>query len=74
MPSVLEDLVAVALLVERERVLEARAAAAAHADAQSGRRDLVPCEARNSRTFSAPLSVSVIMCVSVASGASLHSV
>ena len=36
----LEDLVAVALLVERERVLEARAAAAAHADAQAGRLDL----------------------------------
>ena len=33
---VLEDLVAVALGVERERVLEAGAAAAAHADAQAG--------------------------------------
>ena len=33
---VLEDGVAVALLVERQRVLEARAAAAAHADPQSG--------------------------------------
>ena len=32
---VLEDLVAVALRVERERVLEARAAAAAHADAEA---------------------------------------
>ena len=35
---VLEDRVAVALLVEGELVLEARAAAAAHADAQAGRR------------------------------------
>ena len=33
---VLEDLVAVALRVERERVLEAGAAAAADADAQAG--------------------------------------
>src|SRR5215217_31706 len=37
---VLEDLVAVALRVERERVLEAGAAAAAHADAQAGRLDV----------------------------------
>ena len=37
---VLEDLVAVALGVERERVLEAGAAAAAHADAQAGGGDV----------------------------------
>ena len=37
---VLEDLVAVALGVERERVLEAGAAAAAHADAQAGGLDV----------------------------------
>src|SRR3954468_16433785 len=35
-----EDLVAGALLVEGERVLEARAAATAHADAQTGRLDV----------------------------------
>ncbi len=37
---VLEDVVAVALVVEGELVLEARAAAAAHADAQAGGRDV----------------------------------
>src|SRR3954454_6750961 len=35
-----EDLVARALLVERERVLEARAAAATHAHAEAGRLDV----------------------------------
>ena len=56
---VLEDRVAVALLVEGELVLEAGAAAAAHADAQAGRADVGLWEARNSRTFSAPFSVKV---------------
>ena len=45
---VLEHLVAVALRVERERVLEAGAAAAAHADAQTGGLDVGALGARNS--------------------------
>ena len=57
---VVEDHVAVALLVEGELVLEAGAAAAAHADPQAGgRRTSASWDARNSRTFSAPLSVNV---------------
>ncbi len=58
---VLEHLVAVTLLVEGELVLEARAAAAAHAHAQAGKAQIRLLACRNSRTFSAPLSVRVII-------------
>ena len=57
---VLEDEVVVALLVEGELILEAGAAAAANADAQTSER-VGACAARNSRTFSAPFSVIVII-------------
>src|SRR4029453_10079059 len=43
--AVLEDHVAVALLVEGELVLEARASAAAHSDAQTGARLVQPLRA-----------------------------
>ena len=50
----LEDPVVVALLVEGEVVLEARAAAAADADAQAATATSAPCDSRYSRAFSAP--------------------
>src|SRR6185312_14451238 len=56
---VLEDLVPVALLVERERVLEAGAAAARTPTRRPAVSISLPWEARNSWTFAAPLSVSV---------------
>ena len=64
----LEDRVAVALLVERELVLEARAAASAHADAQAGERHVGVLGSRNSRTFSAPLSVREIIAIKSVAG------
>ena len=60
-PVIDEHLVVVALVVERERVLEPGAAAATDADAETGGLDVVPCDARNSVTFLAPVSVKVII-------------
>ena len=57
----LEDFVVLALLVEGELVLEARATAAANADPKA-REVMSACwDSRNSCTFSAPLSVILII-------------
>jgi len=57
----LEDLVVLALLVEGELVLKAGAATTAHATRSPATARSASCPARNSCTFSAPLSLMVII-------------